>query len=155
MSDEERTGKRDLTYSQWHRRSSLSEHIGKVRAECLHMIDVDCCEYCFACGEPIALVETQKSESNPKPARVTSTLAKMAGIECYSVSYRVDSNDKITSFARKQLVPVETKPVEETPEQYARWLWMLRVAHEQECKAPAPWQSIRRRTVHAQARGAS
>lgn len=32
---------------------------------------------------------------------------------------------------------------------------MLRVAHEQECKAPAPWQSIRRRTVHAQARGAS
>lgn len=145
MSDEERTGKRDLTYSRWHRRRSLAQYIDMDRANEVHQIDIDWCEYYFACKLPIALIETQQSKAPPKPARVTSELARMAGIDAYSVSYRTNEAGEITGFARSQLVPIVTKAVEETPTEYARWLWMLRVAHQQECEVQAPWRALERR----------
>jgi hypothetical protein len=143
MSGEERTGKRDLTYSKWHRRATMSAYIGRWRAENVSMIDIDCCEYCWACGEPLALVETQRSNSGPKEARVTSSLAVLAGIDAYSVSYRA-TDDVITGFSVRQLVPQRTEPVDVTPEHYARWLWTLREAHRISCQQQDKWRTLDR-----------
>ena len=50
MTRYEKTWKRDLTYSLWHRK--LEDEIT--------MIDIDSVEYCPTCFEPLALLESQK-----------------------------------------------------------------------------------------------
>src|SRR5688500_12286183 len=61
MSQEERFGTRDRSYSAWHRRNSTRRFVGIERAQTLAMIDLDASlyvEYDDATKEPIALIET-------------------------------------------------------------------------------------------------
>ena len=57
MSLKERYGKRDLTYSSWHRPESISRFLEKRYAYNLDFIDLDAIEYCHFCKEPLALIE--------------------------------------------------------------------------------------------------
>jgi hypothetical protein len=95
----------------------------------LTQIDIDFCEYCIHCNTPLALIETQRSVRDPKNARVTENLARMAGIEAYSVSYAVGSEGVIESFRVRQLAPVRSEVFTLTPYMYARFIRSLRVGH--------------------------
>ena len=78
MSREERTGKRDLTFSQWHR--SLPDFCTAI--------DLDFLEYCQQCREPLALIEiAQGHYATPKPTTVLRMLAVKANIRAYLVMY--------------------------------------------------------------------
>lgn len=133
MSEAERTGTRDLTYSQWHRTSSLSRFVDKVDAWECGVIDIDWCEYCRYCKQPLALIETQASKATPKSATVTRNLAALAGISAYSVSFVV-LDDEIQRFRLRQIWPTESSVYDLTPERYASFLCGLRRVHVGRCK---------------------
>ena len=132
MSYEERTGIRSLLYSGWHRVESTGLLIGRVAASKLHMIDIDACEYCCYCREPVALMELQCSTSPPKPAPVMSRLAWMAGVSAWSVSVEpsTSSPPTVARFqVQQQLVPVVSTVTVMSPHEYASWLLALRDQH--------------------------
>lgn len=138
MSDKERTGWRDLTYSHWHRAASVKRFLTGADAQKLGMIDIDGCEYCPFCGQPLALIETQRSTAVPKSAAVTAALAKMAGIPAWSVSVIADEPigcdrcgrpmkwSDIRAFLVRQIEPYDSAVVEMMPEIFAKWLLAMR-----------------------------
>ncbi|MBF0400254.1 MAG: hypothetical protein HQL90_05755 [Magnetococcales bacterium] len=79
MSQEERFGTRDRTYSAWHRRHSTRRYVGLEAAQSLAMIDVDVSlyvEYDDGTKEPLALIETAIDRGQEfKTATVTKRLA--------------------------------------------------------------------------------
>lgn len=129
MSDRERTGSRDLSYSRWHRTDSLSRFIDARVAFRCKVIDIDWCEYCADCRMPLALIETQNSKASPKDANVMSQLAKLAGVPAYSVSYWTDDGGDVAGFRVRRLEPEPGPAVEKTPAEYAEFLEFLRLAH--------------------------
>ncbi len=130
MSATERTGVRDLLYSGWHRVGCLRRYLGTTAAAKVCAIDIDWCEYCCYCGEPVALIETQQSTAAPKSARVTRRLAQLAGIPAYSVSYEATAGgDDIARFQVRQIAPSVGVTTEHDPHAYARWLMWLRSIH--------------------------
>jgi hypothetical protein len=79
MSQEERYGTRDRTYSAWHRRMSTRRFVGIERAQTLAMIDLDAALY-VECDdrdyEPLALIETARDiGQDVKVAIATKRLA--------------------------------------------------------------------------------
>lgn len=137
MTMRERTGTRDLTYSRWHRPDNLHKPLmarlavpkweaWRIADSCT-VIDIDWCEYCKKCRQPLALIETQQG-ANPKPAEVTTNLANMAGIPAYSLSYRVD-NGEIVGFRMRQVAPSLSTVQDFTPEAWAEWLVRLHDQH--------------------------
>lgn len=134
MSETERSGSRDLLYNGWHRTASIARYLPRRAAYELGMIDVDCCEYCRYCRQPLALVETQRSAAPPKAAAVTVRLAEMAGIPAFSVSYSPnDDGTDIVRFRWRELWPRPSDVRDLTPEEYADWLLSLRVVHAHFC----------------------
>jgi hypothetical protein len=131
MSQQERTGTRDLLYSRWHRYEQIRRFLPVRVAAMLKAIDVDWCEACHFCNAPVALIETQQSTRNPKPAAVTARLAQMAGIPAFSVSYTATSaDDDIGSFVIQRIAPDATEDaVTMEPATYACWLLGLRLEH--------------------------
>lgn len=126
MTTYERTGTRDLTYSKWHR--NVGGHLDARQVHQLAAIDVDFCEYCVWCYQPLALIEVQRSTARPKSAKVTTALARAAGIEAYSVSFWTDDSDVIAGFKVADLLAAA--PVAElTPPEYATWLLAVRGGH--------------------------
>lgn len=94
------------------------------------MIDVDSCEACCYCKEPVALIETQASKEAPKAARITAALARLAHIPAYSVSYEPDADGgDIVTFQVRQIQPPDPKVVVMLPKVYAYWLLALRDQH--------------------------
>jgi len=89
MSDEERYGERDLTYSNWHRVRSIGRFVGRDMAELLTMIDIDDFEYCKFCGDPLAAIETARDvgQSN-KTYRVVQKVARGLDILGLLVYYK-------------------------------------------------------------------
>jgi hypothetical protein len=79
--EEERYGKRDLTYSAWHRTNSVARFLPEEDAKSLRMIDLDALlfvEYEDGSNEPVALIETaQDCGQEIKPVTVTLTLAQL------------------------------------------------------------------------------
>lgn len=140
MSDNERTGVRDLTYSRWHRANHMKQFVGHKAAWDCGVVDIDWCEYCRACNAPLALIETQHSSAPPKAARITTTLAKMAGLLAFSVSYTTDDTGEIVGFRVQRLAPTETDVEDMDPARYARWLVMLRTDHT--CSSVEPPVSV-------------
>ena len=129
----ERTGNRDLLYSGWHRPRSISRFLGRRIAALVTVIDVDWCEYCNWCYQPIALIETQESGRMPKSANVTQRLAARADLAAFSVSYEPsDDGADILMFRVRQIHPDSAEVVDLKPKTYARWLWGLRRTHENE-----------------------
>lgn len=134
MSLHERTGTRDLTYSTWHRPKSIGRYLDKRKAARLKAIDIDFCEACNECNLPLALIETQRSSSKPKPATITTELAKLACIPAYSVSYMtgiVGGEEDILAFHVSPIWPTDNvrAVTTMTAQQYAEWLWSLRDNH--------------------------
>lgn len=131
MSQRERTGQRDLIYNDWHRRDSLVRWLTDMEAYRCAAIDVDFCEWCTKCYQPIALVETQQSRTFDKPYQVTQNLARMAGIEGYVVSYwTTDDGLDVAGMRVQQIAPQLDAPVEMEPGDWARALYEMRVRHE-------------------------
>lgn len=79
---EEKYGSRDLAYSAWHRRNSISRYpiVGMRNAGLLGMIDIDAVyyvEYRDVDRMPIAIVETAIDVGQKyKPATVTTNIAR-------------------------------------------------------------------------------
>lgn len=128
MSQHERTGTRDLTYSAWHRSRSTKRFLGAVRAAKLSMIDVDAVEFCFRCSKPLALIEVKDYHAQSLSMRVTLALADLAGIDAYLVlCWPTEAGDDIERF---EVRPRSGQTVEMSPSEYAEWLWSFRDAHD-------------------------
>lgn len=137
MSDKERTGVRDQTYSGWHRRDSQQQYLSTREAWELGMIDIDSLEYCRYCYKPLALIETQVSENDPKDAPVMAGLATRASINAYSVSYVKSVDGQIELFRVRQLAPERGQVQDMIPKVYSFFLHSLRVNHQREVGCPA------------------
>lgn len=127
LTDEERWGRRDLIYSKWHRPSSGWLGHG------ITYIDLDACEYCRFCWEPLALLEIARDiGQSEKPTIVTCKLAEKAGLPAYLVFYRIASSGDIDRF-RIRLVynPQGDRGIEliMTPQDYASFLTLLHEEH--------------------------
>lgn len=152
MPHYERTGKRSLTYSAWHRRDSIKRFLAgeEVLASRLTMIDIDGA-YVEAKHPydrpPVALIETVETSRQLKPGdyyhknvNILYQLGKKAEIPVFLVLYRPDyskpnpaneSYPDIEEFYIKEFWPTHsTKWKVCTPEQYARFLVHLRHNHK-------------------------
>ncbi len=93
MSQEERFGTRDRTYSAWHRRASLRRFVGLERAQLLSMVDIDAAlwlEHDDLSKEPLALIETARDVGQGyKSGTVLQRLAKRAKLPAYVVLFRL------------------------------------------------------------------
>lgn len=137
MSQEERFGTRDRSYSAWHRRFSTRRFVGIERAQTLSMIDLDAAlyvEYDDESREPIALVETALDRGGDKTATVTANLARRAGLEAYIVLYTLDETDNpadrackdIRGFRVRQIWPKASGWRRITPAAWAKCLVNIR-----------------------------
>lgn len=138
MSRDERTGERDLLYNDWHREHSLTRWLTPVEAFNCAAIDIDFCEWCRKCYEPIALVETQRSRRFDKPYTITRNLALAAGIPAWVVSYwTTDDGLDIEGMRVQQVAPSLEAPAEIAPADWAKRLRRMRQEHElTDCKSP-------------------
>lgn len=127
MSAKERTGKRCLAYSRWHREQGRE----------LAAIDIDFVEYCVYCNEPLALVETTRDVGQGyKATTVTQALAQKAGLEVWLVYYSVEGEEgkeKVTRVRVQRVYPGKTKIVFATPEQWRVRLLKMRSEHYKAC----------------------
>ncbi len=148
MSNKERTGVRDLTYSEWHRQDNLKLLLRPLFAtdtdanwhayECA-MIDLDAVEWCRKCKRPVGLVEVQRSAKPPKDATVTRTMADMLGIPAWSISYTATSDDppEIIEFRVRELTSADRAIQRMTPAGWAAHIWNLHERHlKTECRGP-------------------
>lgn len=140
MSQRERYGTRDLTYSAWHRRDSTGRFVGVREATKLGMIDMDGVEYNCDTMQPVALVESARDIGQPnKSATVTVNLARMARITAYVLLYKT-SDDKnpanpacfdIQQFRVKRLWPDPMRKwLTISPQQWAENLLAIRADGE-------------------------
>lgn len=139
MSQEERHGTRDMTYSAWHRRLSTGRFVGIERAQLLAMIDLDACpyvEYDDQTKEPLALIEVAEDVKQKwKVGTVTRNLAKKAGIPAFVVLYQKSeapnpadpAYQDIKSFRIRQVYPRNiSKWTTMNPKTYAQSLLDIR-----------------------------
>lgn len=137
---EELTGQRDLTYSQWHRWTSIARYVGTPdAAKRLTLIDLDACVWIEAdCDtkHPLALIETARDTGKFKPGTILCNLARLADIPAFVVLYRVSETARnpfaadypdIVGFRIRRLYPtLEGAFREYTCREYAVWLQQLR-----------------------------
>lgn len=134
----ERTGVRDLTYSNWHR---------QYCPERVCMIDVDGLEYCRRCRMPLALIETALDYGQSfKATTALEGLAGAANIPAFCVLYakngeqcdfdkrnrckRVGCTHGIASFRVRRIKPNPTEFKEWTAEAFRDFLINLHDGHE-------------------------
>lgn len=131
MADREKSGVRDLTYSHWHRIDSIQRYITHKEAWHLGMIDIDDCEYCRHCYEPLALIElAQDVGQEYKPSMVTTKLAKRAGIPAFQVFYTKTEDGDISSFRLTSLLSAEYADTVLEPVEFARFLVSFHRSHD-------------------------
>lgn len=131
MSDTERWGTRDLTYSNWHRVESIQRFLTMDDAKRLTMIDLDGLEYCKRCRECVGVIEAAQDVGQTfKPSIVTRKLAIRLGVPGLLIFWRPTEarngdHPDIDRF-RVQLIAPEFQPERElTPQQFALWLVRL------------------------------
>lgn len=137
MSKSEITGKRDLTYSRWHRADSISRYVGTEKAQELTMTDVDCVEYDYTGMYPVGLIETaqdngKQDEKYIKPFR---RLAETVKVPAYLVLYKVSERPNPADVLYQDIDSVRVKLifpstydhfVTMTPKEWAEHLCELR-----------------------------
>lgn len=139
MSQEERFGTRDRSYSAWHRRLSTRRFIGIENAQLLAMIDLDASlyvEYDDGTKEPLALIETARDIGQTyKTATVTCKLAERAKLPCYVLLYTLSKTKNpadmdwydIEKFRVKRLWPNQERDWRViTPSDWAQALLKIR-----------------------------
>jgi hypothetical protein len=91
VSQQERFGVRDLSYSAWHRVGSIQRFVGWEAAQLLSMVDADCLlflEYAAGDKAPVALAEVGCDVGQDfKPATAILQLARRAKIPAYLLLY--------------------------------------------------------------------
>lgn len=134
----ERTGIRDLAYSNWHRQAC---------PERVCMIDVDGLEYCRRCRTPLALIETALDfGQSVKPTTALEALSRAANVPAYCVLYaksdqvcdfdrrnrcrRLGCEHGIAAFRVRRIRPTPTGFAPWTPEGFADFLIRMHDAHE-------------------------
>lgn len=134
----ERTGIRDLAYSNWHR---------QFCPERVSMIDVDGLEYCRRCRMPLALIETALDYGQSfKATTALEGLAGAANIPAFCVLYtksaeecdfdrrkrcqRSECTHGITSFRVRRIKPNPTEFKAWTPEAFRDFLVNMHDGHE-------------------------
>jgi len=142
VSLKERYGKRDLTYSRWHRPKSISRFLDNQHAYNLDFIDLDAIEYCYFCKEPLALLELAKDVGQShKSTVVCCNLANRANLPAYLVFYTSENGD-IAQFRVCQVAPAFEDYGILTPREYAGLLQGFREDHYPDCErcqlAPPP-----------------
>ncbi len=145
MSDKERYGERDLTYSKWHRMESTKRFLSAFEAWRLGMIDIDDVEYCRWCSMPLHLIETAMDVGQQiKATTVTANLARFGGLPVSRVFYKITnsgSNDKdIERFRVLRILGKDAgQEIVMAPREYARFLFSFHQDHERDCpKKAAP-----------------
>ncbi len=120
MSRHERYGTRDLAYSAWHR--TLDDE--------LTYIDVDACEYCSRCRQPLALIETARDVGQSfKATSVLRALATLCGLPAFLVLYEVGESADVSQFRVRTVAPRQGHWKVLSPDQYANGLRALRQHH--------------------------
>jgi hypothetical protein len=132
----------DYYMDVWHRSDSLKRLIDRQRAQWMCLIDIDACEYCHLCYEPVALIETKNVTAVSKASTVTEKLADRATLPAFLVEYQLlhpieqcDSCGHPTETHKQDIVQfwvtkLDTQDrVLKLPTDYAEWLWSLRVRH--------------------------
>ncbi len=150
MAQEERTGQRNLSYSLWHRKKSISRFVDSAEAEKMYYQDIDGVECCHINDKryPIFFIETAYYNSTPdfgkKPGVCLGT-AELSNRPCFVVLYKL-SKTKVLDFRPRYGEAVKIPDIEElfvkrffpdgdewkkfTPEAWAKKLLNLRKAHE-------------------------
>lgn len=143
MSGAERTGRRDLLMSRWHRVDSIRRYMHTADASKLERIDIDYAAACPRCHRTIALIEEKNSAKSPAgfSTRNTELLANDAKIPAYCVTYictcgitgdkheTTDSCD-VSSIQLMQVAPMQGEVRTMQPRVYAYWLLALRTTHQ-------------------------
>ena len=130
MSDRERYGQRDLTYSRWHRIDSIQRYITHKEAWHLGMIDIDDCEYCRHCYEPLALIElAQDVGQEYKPSMVTAKLAERANVPAFQVFYSKTKAGDISEFRLTSLSNTDYADAVLGPCEFAQFLVSFHEKH--------------------------
>lgn len=153
MSQQERNGgRRELTYSNWHRRDSVGRYVTEWQARYLYMSDVDANELCVWCYSAVALIETTRYiGSFAKNADATAKLSAKVGVPSFTVYFVADEPDNchachqwiapwpdITTFYVVGPHGEDDVPRQMTPAEYAAFLVGLRLTHETRCdRVPA------------------
>lgn len=114
MSRWERVGRRDMTYSTWHR--ALPYEMG--------LVDLDWIAWCKTCGHVLFVYETARDDGRQDDhnTRLTREVALRGGWPGYLVLYAV-SGGTVTGFRVRRIAP-DTEPgfTSYTPEQWAQFL---------------------------------
>lgn len=135
MSRLERTGIRDLTFSNWHRQALPDR---------AHMIDVDGLHFCRRCRMPLALLETARDIGQATKATIVlERLAAVANIPAYCLLYSVSPNTcatprcrakgcdhGIAEFRFRRVHPAPTEFEVRAPADVAEHLTRIHDAHE-------------------------
>lgn len=134
----ERTGIRDLAYSNWHR---------QFCPERVSMIDVDGLEYCRRRRSPLALIETALDYGQAvKPTSALEQLSLAANVPAFCVLYtktdercdfdrrnrckRLGCSHGIAAFRVRRIRPAPTSYNPWTPEGFRDFLINLHDGHE-------------------------
>lgn len=151
---QERTYWRDLTYHLFHRKESAKRFMDEAMADILRMRDIDCLEYCYGCGRPLALIEAKAGAPRPVRAEPLTHLASAANVPAFAVFYRRSPRLNPVYLARKNLDGTPIRDIDELtvgdldggalrrmgPAEFFEWLLELHLACT--CGAAA---NIRRR----------
>ena len=136
MSLEEKSGRRDLSYSKWHRPDSIGRFVGgKAAANRLSMFDIDAVELCAECNEPLAIFELVQDHGQPmrKSTYWLEACARRMEVEAYLVFYRVAEDGDVVRFTTRRLLPEPSRFKRMTPAGYAAFLVALRRRHAPDC----------------------
>ena len=133
MSEEERTGKRDLTYSLWHRTRSTERFLESKQAYALGMVNIDNCEYDRSTSTPLSLIEDARDvDQSHKSGTVTGKLAEMAGLPSFTMLWKpadyanpvFPQVPDIAGFRFRARGARDWTSM--TPHEWAHFLWMMR-----------------------------
>lgn len=121
-------------FSEWHRKQSG-----------IRQIDIDGCEVCEYCYEPLALTETSYDKGQTfKAFWTTRLLALKANIPAYLILYTVDEateNRDVVSLRIKRIAPEVSKDWKVIkPEDFRQELLRVQAAHRKECKKIHEWK---------------
>ena len=122
-------------FSEWHRKQKG-----------IRQIDIDGCEICEHCYEPLALTENSYDIGQTfKAFWTTRLLALKANIPAYCILYKVDEateNRDVVSLRIKRVAPVVSKEyITIDPEDFRKELLKLHDKHRLICKVLNEWKS--------------
>lgn len=135
MSSQRHKKEVDWLWNEWHRegRDKMWRFLGKREAWELGNIDIDTCEWCRYCKQPLALIEA-KVWGADRNLTVTENLAARAQIPAYCVEYRPTEGDvwngqdiaefRVTSSTSTQVY---------MPDEMANFLYDMRSEHYRTC----------------------